>query len=292
MNWGSLKSLVLSRIHDTSLAAKVPDWFNEVQLELLGAAQWRHLEATQMFTTSAPQTSGTATATNGSPTVTFAGTTIPSSAAGQLILIGGLYYKIKSVDTTTQITLQINYSGTTGSGQTYQIVFYAADPPADLSAPRIYDATIQVGAGVLPLFFTTEHDLFEHWADEVRTLGHPTTLRFFANKVVLWPPPDGVYNIQLYYHRQPSVMSTTSVDSTVVDWPDDLQYPILQGMYAVGFEHIDDTLAASCRKRFEDGMQDAIARNNRVPMVGGGKLKRWDKPRASAALPYRIPEPI
>lgn len=292
MNWGSLKAKVLSRIHDTSLADKVPDWFNEVQLEMVGLAQWRHLEQTKILPTTAPQSTGTASATRGLTTVTFAGTTVTAAVAGQLINIGGSYYKIASFTNTTTIELDSAFIGTTGSGMAYQIVFYALTPPTDFSTPRLLEATIQSGSGVMPLQYATEHDLFETWSNEVDTLGPPTILRFFAGKIVLWPPPNGAYNIELFYHRVPAEVSTTSVDATVIDWPDDMQYPILQGVFAVGFEHIDDTLTASCRGRFEKGMIDAIARNNRAPMGGAGKFKRWDNPRMGGGLPYRLPEPV
>lgn len=292
MDWGSLKAQVLSRIHDTSLADKVPYWFNEVQLELLGLAQWRHLEKTQIIPTTAPQSTGTASATNGSTTVTFAGTTVTAAVAGQLINIGGSYYKIASFTNSTTIALDSVFIGTTASGLSYSIVFYALTPPTDFSTPRLLEATIQSGSGVYPLNYISERDLFESCASEIITIGQPTLLRFFEKKIVPWPPPDGAYNIELFYNRMPVEVDTESVDALVIDWPDDMQYPILQGVFAVGFEHIDDTLAAGCRGRFEKGMIDAIARNNRPPMGGSGKLKRWDTPQAGGRLPYRLPEPV
>ncbi len=292
MLWGSLKAQVLSRIHDTSLTDKVPDWFNEVQLELVSAAQWRHLEQTKMLPTTAPLSTGTASATNGLATVTFSGVTIPAGAAGQLISIGGSYYKIATRDSATQVTLDSVYIGTTGSGLSYQIVTYALTPPSDFTAPRLLEATIQIGSGVTPLQVVTEHDLFEDWADEVSTLGAPSLLRLFAGKIVMWPPPDAAYNVEIFYLRAPTEVTTISADATVLDWPNDLQYPLLQGVLAVGYEFIDDTLAAACRQRFESGLADAISRNNRSPMIGGGKLKRWDKPRMTGGLPYRLPESI
>lgn len=291
MLWGSLKSQVLGRIHDTSLAANVPDWYNEVQLELLSAAQWRHLEDDLTLPTTAPYSTGTASVTIGLTTVTFSGATIPAGAAGQLLLLGGFYYKIASRDSASQVTID-SAAVATSTDATYQIVFNALTLPANFSTPRIYEVTLQAAGGVTPLRYTTEHDLFEMDADESRALGQPYLFRYWAGGLILWPPPDAAYNVKVFYHREPSEMTTASGDGVVLDWPDDMQYAILQGVFAVGFEHIDDTLAAACRGRFETGLADAVKRNNRKPGAGNGRLKRWDGRGPSGRLPYRLPEPI
>lgn len=292
MNWGSLKSQVLSRIHDDSLASKVPDWFNEAQLELLAAAQWRHLDADKILPTTAPYSTGTATVSAGGTTVTFGGgASIPTGAAGQLISLGGFYYKIATRDSSTQVTLDSAAVAAVSAGA-YQILFYQLNMPSDFSPPRLYEATIQTGDGVNQLSYTQEHGLFQEWPDESRTIGQPTLFRFWAGKMQLWPPPDGAYNVKIYYHREPSEMTTSSADSTALDWPDDLQYALLQGVLAIGYEFIDDTLANACRQRFDQALVDAKSRNNRPPGVGAGRLKRWDGPALKGRTNYRLPEPI
>lgn len=291
MNWGSLKSKVLSRIHDTRLADKVPDWYNEVQSELLSAAQWRHLEDDLTLPTTAPYSTGTASGSAGQTTVTFSGATIPAGAAGQLFSAGGFYYKIASRDSSSQITLDSALVAAL-SGASYEIVFYALTLPSNFSQPRLYEVTLQANGAVWPLDYTNEHDLFECDADESRSLGQPTYFRFWAGALQLYPPPNAAYNVKVFYHRQPSEMSTASADATTLDWPDDMQYALLQGVFAVGFEHIDDTLAAACRGRFETGLADAVKRNNRKPGHGNGRLKRWDGRGGGGRLPYRLPEPI
>lgn len=291
MNWGSLKSQVLSRIHDTRLAAKVPDWFNEVQLEMLSAAQWRHLEDDLTIPTVAPYSTGTASGSAGALVVTFSGATIPASAAGQLFSAGGFYYRIVSRDSATQITLESALVAAL-SAATYKIVFYALTMPANFSQPRLYEVTLQASGAVWPLSYTTEADLFECDADESRSLGQPTLYRFWSGALQLYPPPSAAYNVKLFYHREPSEMTTLSADATALDWPDDMQYAVLQGVFAIGFEHIDDTLAQACRGRFETGLADAVTRNNRKPGRGNGRLKRWDRGSGGGRLPYRLPEPI
>jgi hypothetical protein len=64
---------------------------------------------------------GTITATNGSKTVTGAGTTWNTLVdAGMLMQVGNeRVYAIESVDSTTQVTLRDAYEGTTGAGKSY-----------------------------------------------------------------------------------------------------------------------------------------------------------------------------
>lgn len=294
MNWGSLKSQVLSRIHDTSLAALVPDWYNEVQLELLSETQWRHLDDSKILPTTAPYSTGTASATNGSATITFAGgASVASGAAGQLISVGGKYYKILTRDSSTQVTLESNYIGTTGSGLVYTIVFAFLTMPSNFSPPRLYTATLQASAGdVFELEYMSDHDLFEYDADEVSLNGRPYSFRFFEGVMALYPPPDAAYNVQVFYNRIPNTVSTTSADSVALDWPDYCQYALLQGTFAIGYEQIDDTLAEKARSRFDQALASAKDTNNRKPGVGAGRLKKWCGSARGGRLPYRIEEPI
>lgn len=291
MNWGSFKSKVLSRIHDPSLAGNVPDWFNEVQQEMVAAAQWRHLDADKTIPTTAPFSTGTCSVANGSAVVTFTNT-LPANIVGQIFRAASRYYKIASRDTNTQATLDSTFIDVDNAALSFQIIFYQLTPPADFSPPRLYDITCQTGNGVNLLHYSSEHDLFEEWPDESRTIGLPTLFRFFGGNIQLWPPTNAAYNIKLFYHRVPVEMTTATLDSQVLDWPSDLQYALLQGAFAIAYEHIDDSIADRCRTRFMNALQIAIARNNRAPGVGAGRLKRWDHPGTHRRMNYRLPEPI
>lgn len=68
-------------------------------------------------------TTGTVTATNGSATVTGAGTAWSTRGitAYQLIVIDGTVYQICSVNSDTSITLASNFTGATGAGKAYTI---------------------------------------------------------------------------------------------------------------------------------------------------------------------------
>lgn len=62
---------------------------------------------------------GTLTATNGSPTVTGVGTLFTTQAQfGDFLTLGGVQYKVQTVNSNTSITLVSNFAGTTSSSLT------------------------------------------------------------------------------------------------------------------------------------------------------------------------------
>jgi hypothetical protein len=74
----------------------------------------------------ADYTTGTITITNGSAAIVGAGTTFTASMVGRSLKItdpdgDGMWYKIESFTSTTEITLENTYAGITGAGQAYTI---------------------------------------------------------------------------------------------------------------------------------------------------------------------------
>ena len=90
---------------------------------------------------------GTATVTNGSPTVTGTNTLWLAnvSAADSFTIAGdGVMYDVASVDSDTQITLSVNYAGSTAAGAVYAIgtSFTVPDNFPEMSQGDIETATI------------------------------------------------------------------------------------------------------------------------------------------------------
>jgi len=90
---------------------------------------------------------GTATVTNGSPTVTGTGTLwLANVTAGDSFTIAstGVVYDVGSVDSDTQITLSVNYAGVTATGAVYAIGtgFTVPDSFPEMSQGDIETATI------------------------------------------------------------------------------------------------------------------------------------------------------
>jgi hypothetical protein len=104
----------------------------------------RHVEMTQDDYT----TPGTLTVTNGSQTVTGSGTTFTSKLVGQWLQTtdgtDGNWYKVQTFNSTTSLTLENYYQGTSGAaktfriGQTVDIPEEFAEAPSDYACHRFY----------------------------------------------------------------------------------------------------------------------------------------------------------
>ncbi len=101
-------------------------------------------EAIDRDLSQAKYTTGTISVTNGSATVTGSGTTFTASMVGRYFQItsatgDGLWYKVAGFTSTTVITLENFYQGTTVSGVNYQVA-EAFGLPEDLHMLPIYYA--------------------------------------------------------------------------------------------------------------------------------------------------------
>lgn len=124
------------------------DYWDKLQLTTAytsGYQQWYYIDAGQIYFWPKPSsngntitynykvlvkdlsqadvTAGTATFTNSSATVTGSGTSWTSAMIGRYIKCNadGYWYKISAVATTTSLTINKNYNGTTSSGASYTI---------------------------------------------------------------------------------------------------------------------------------------------------------------------------
>jgi len=84
---------------------------------------WPYLMQEYFITLVAPYETGTVSVTNNSTTVTGSGTSWDTTWTNRKIRIGEeqAYYRIKSVDSTTTLTLEAPYQGTTATGEDYSI---------------------------------------------------------------------------------------------------------------------------------------------------------------------------
>ena len=95
---------------------------------------------------------GLSSVTNGSPTVTGTNTLwLANVTAGDSFTVAGdgVMYDVGSVDSDTQITLSVNYAGSTASGVVYAIGtgFTVPDSFPEMSQGDIETATILMVSG-------------------------------------------------------------------------------------------------------------------------------------------------
>lgn len=107
----------------SSIGDRLTREINRVCEEIWNGFRWSFRWKNYRIVTDTDVTSGTVTATNGSRTVTGAGTGFSSSQATWHIYFPGdsilNWYKVRSVTSSSQIELDVPYTGVTGSSKSY-----------------------------------------------------------------------------------------------------------------------------------------------------------------------------
>lgn len=119
----------------------------QMGLDKLTAEDLPYLMTEGLITTVAPYETGTVTATSGSKTITGSGTTFTSGMVGRKIRMASenAYYRIAAFVSTTEITLEAAYQGTTASGKTLSIYKDEYRLPADCD---VYKVMRQIENGI------------------------------------------------------------------------------------------------------------------------------------------------
>lgn len=129
--FANIKTRVASRLNksasDATTSTRLGNEINDTCLEKWHGYAWsfRHREYPLVLTPRV--TSGTVTATNGSPTVTASGTPFDTSLhVGAWIRFTGdtlqAWYRVQAVASTSSLTIEPNYQGTTGGSKTYELI--------------------------------------------------------------------------------------------------------------------------------------------------------------------------
>lgn len=124
--------------NDTTVAARIKNHINDACLEKWHAYPWSFRWREYPLVLSARVTSGTLTATNGSQTVTASGTPFDTTLhKGAWIRFTGdtlqAVYRIINVVSTSSVTIEPAYQGTTGSSKAYELCKIDYLLPTDLS---------------------------------------------------------------------------------------------------------------------------------------------------------------
>ena len=117
-----LRILLMAKLVDSDIQG----FINQAQREEVEAYQWSFLLTNTILYSSASQTTGTVSLTQGSSTVTGSGTNffLPTNAVSQLAYgspTGSTPYPIASVESTTSLTLAQPFNGITATDQGYNI---------------------------------------------------------------------------------------------------------------------------------------------------------------------------
>lgn len=223
-------------------------WINSALQRLWADADWAGIERSREMLVPA-EASGTASATNGSNSISLASGTWPSDVEGNLTTGDGPYELILEGDTSTTFRLVSDsnglstgvlsrpYLGTTGNTTYYlfknKLGFFGTPETTDkLLAHRdirkvtlVWDPRVRAEVPVLlPAEFDRERLLnpTEHSA-QIRM----ATLR--NGRLEIWPHPGSAQVLHVSYLSGAPYVLTSDADTTVIDWPTDARVGMAVG---------------------------------------------------------------
>lgn len=207
--------------------------------------EWSFLKPVTSLTTSAPYSTGTVAVTNASTTVTLSSGTFPTWAASGVFSHNNVSYTIATRDSSTQITLDVAFAGTTATGQSYSVTQEDYDLPnnfggimgsVSFSANQAYHEIPIIGENrirEMRQVYTTSY--IPQWAAVRAMSATGTTGQRW--EMLFFPAPDAAYTLSYRY----SVLQ----DALSVTYP----YP-LGGMYHA------ETILQSCLAVAEQKLYD------------------------------------
>src|SRR3990167_2647421 len=138
MDFGTILTRVESLTLVTSQDALIKDSIR-MGLDRATMADLPYLMTDGFITTVAPYETGTVAMTNGSKTITGTGTTWTAAMVNRKIRFNNenAYYRIAAFVSTTELTLEVIYQGTTDTDATYSIYKDEYKLPADCNTYKI-----------------------------------------------------------------------------------------------------------------------------------------------------------
>lgn len=179
-------------------------WINQACRRIAYAYPWDQRRDEQRIATVGSYTTGTATFTLGSTTVTGSGTTWTSDMVGRKIAlaVGSPYYRIATRVSDTEITIADAYAETTAAASTYSI--YQDEYNLAATTHSIENAQVMRESWVGP-FSMYEQRAFEDSVFAGASSSPPvagcvcTSTTAGTPRVRVTPVPDGIYRISFRY---------------------------------------------------------------------------------------------
>ncbi len=179
---------------------------NRSYQHLLDANPWSFLKGESLIVTVAPHTTGTVTVTQGSATVSGAGTLWTAAMAGRFFRTQDsfTFYKVSSVDAALQtLTLESTYALATAALQPYTLFQYQYAKPADCKDILGIRYDSNLGERTKAWIDTLEPDR--------NSTGQPQYwINFNDTTLELWPVPDAIYKLRVWYNKLVPDMSAES----------------------------------------------------------------------------------
>lgn len=235
---------ILTELKNPSIGTQIYDYINLAQEWLDEMGYWHHLTSKvpyQMLLV-APYTTGTASVTLGSTTVTGSGTTFTSAHVNQVIRFSGNdeHYYITAVASATSLTLNVAYNGATAAAATLAIHTINYDLPSTISLRKIRSAVIQ--NPYRKLVYVDQRRRDEMSPDPISESAQPWAyLDWGQSTIQPYPATDAAYVVTVRFQKKPTAVSASQ---TTLDWPDQMHFAIYKLALAQGWKFMDDDQAA------------------------------------------------
>lgn len=221
---------------DDPIRTSFTRWINQVCRRIAYAYPWDEMRSDQKVVTIAPYVTGNVDVSNGSPNLTFHGSTLVAGMVGRKFALtqGGPYYRILSVNTGAgTAVLTENYIGATALASAF--VIYQDEYDLATGTHAVEDVQVidnQVWYPPLRLFEQRELDAVDYLG---RTTGRPSGLGIVTPTTVgtprvrFVPVPDAVYRVNVRYLRKWTALSASSDLYTTQGLPEDVESLIIDG---------------------------------------------------------------
>lgn len=263
-NFLSLQQRVASRarldITQAAILTTVQNYINETQKEIWEAADWYFTMARQVVQMNTDYTTGTVSATPGSQVITGSGTAFTNTmASGQWFIQlqeSNDWYLISSVQSSTQLTMEVPYVGTTTlSGQTILIrqFFYSLGSTVD----KIMTARQTISPAYLDVVNYRDFDVFRPYP--LATADGPRIMILFGFdssgnlQFTPYPWPQQIENIEIRFKKKPvDLVNNTDTTSIPDKWNETV---LVQGAYAKACQYQDDGANPATHQRYITAVQ-------------------------------------
>lgn len=169
--------------NDSIVATRIKNHINDTCLEKWNSYAWSFRYRDYPLVLSPVVTTGTVTATNGSQTVTASGTPFSTTThVGAWIQFTEdstqAVYRVQAVASTSSLTIEPAYQGTTGSGKSYRLCVTDYLLPSEV----LDTASLSVSYNGRPLSMSHQLTTNEYLAP-VLTSGTPTSVTVFNRRI-------------------------------------------------------------------------------------------------------------
>lgn len=230
LTFAQSRTIIQSRIADSSDDTAVDQALNQAQREVARARRWPELMVDNTFinTESAYET-GTVVATENSTTVTLTGGVFPSTVASSKFRFAlsttDPWYEVATRTSDTEIELAENYIGDTVSGSSF--IVYKSHYDLASSVDRVEAMWLHDTRRAVPLISAATDQVVTEFVHHPSGPGVPTHFYMAARttagtrRVLLGPnTPDDVYRIEYQYRKK-------ITDDTFTGNLDESRWPVI-----------------------------------------------------------------